>query len=153
MEYSSIYEDFILNPIGEIDPKREAAVTKVRNIINKYLTQNGKFGTFAIMIGGHTDYVTHKQDYVTIKYSNKIADTATDVATAPLKIIPVAGGLGAGAIKGLQSAHQSKLLDRYFKNNLNIIQNKLNEEVDGFNIKISNISNVLQIEIKEYKKF
>lgn len=152
MEHSCLYEDFVLHPVGEEDPKRRYVLKQVREIIDEYLAKNGKFGTSSnFFIKYADDFCKHKQNYVNIEYQNKIAKTSTTIATAPLSIVPVVGSSAGRAIQDTQQNIDADILGKYLHNNAHNIQNKLNSTIYGWNFKVTSASNILAIEIKEIR--
>ena len=152
MEYSCIYEDFVLHPVGEDDPKRRYVLKNVREIIDDFLAKSGKFGTSSgFFIKYSDDFCKHKQDYVNIEYMNKVAKAATSVATTPLYAVPIVGGTAKRAIDDAQENLDANILGKFLHDNAVTIQNKLNQTIRGWKFKVSAASNVLAIDIKELK--
>jgi hypothetical protein len=149
--YSTIYEDFILYNRGEVDHNREKAIEKARSIINEYLQKNGNFGVIGLRIRYKDAFIKHEQDYVNISYSNTGTKAATSAGNFALRTVP-GGGLAAAVVSDIQNDANVNALGRFFHDNERKIQSKLNDEIEGYNVKVSSAGNILEITMREYKQ-
>lgn len=152
-EYSCIYEDFVLRPVGEEDPRRKNILSKVREEINDYMQKHHcAFTSADFFIKYSDDFCKHKQDFVNISFRNQLTNAGTKVGTAALSILPVPGSnLAANGINKAVESQEEDKLGKFFHDNATAIQNRLKETFRDWQFKISAAANVLDIEIKEAK--